>query len=376
MLSILANEDVIQLHNTFVMPRAFLIILIFLPLASANGLYTSYETIPANHLEQVVFDLSNAKRQEASAHTLIYDEQLALSARQHAHEMAQLNYMSHESPIAENSTLLKRVIRAGSVAQEIGENVAKLRGVNDVAGHVVQSWYNSPGHRRNLLNPDFTHMGIGVAQDNNGTFYIAQTLARQPLVLQNSLVDSQFLNVQEANIEFSVKARSEVAFFYEDKNTEPSILDKGRYSQVITLNNHNPIQVALGIRSYGNDFIFQDDGWLDPTNAYQQWRAGTSGQKTQAQIENIFVQAKQERNHRVTLYFDKVPNVDYGIWVNNALQEGARFNGNTISVNVPSHLTNPLIELALYKGNNRYSSIIRLILSVRGARVVLEPAPR
>ncbi len=358
------------------MPRAFLITLIFLPLAYANGLYTSYETLPTNYLEQVVFDLSNAKRQETGVHTLLYDEQLALSARQHAHEMARLNYMSHESPIAENATLLKRVIRAGSAAQEIGENVARLRGVNDVAGHVVQGWFNSPGHRKNLLHPNFTHMGIGVAQGDNGSFYISQTLANQPLVLQNSLVDSQLSNVYEANIEFSVKARSEISFFYEDKNTEPRALNEGRYSQVVTLSNHNPIQIALGTHSYGNEFIFQDDGWLDPANVYQQWRAGSSGHKGHAQIENVFVQQKQKRSHRVTLYFDKVPNVDYGVWVNNALQEEARFNGNTISVDVPSHLTNPLIELALYKGNNRYSSIIRLILSVRGARVVLEPAPR
>ncbi len=357
------------------MPRALLIIIIFLPLGYANGLYASYKPLPANYLEQSVFDLSNDERLKAGVHALAYDEQLALSARRHAHEMAQLNYVSHESPIAENATLLQRVIQAGSAAQELGENVARFRSDGNVADKVVKGWLNSPGHRKNLLHTHFTHMGIGVAQNDEGLVYVAQTLAYQPLVLQSSLVDSQVLDIYEATIEFSLKSRSEIAILYGSKNTEPELLDSGNHRQNIVLSNNNPVQIALGVRSNGEDFIFQDDGWLDPTNIYG-WRAGTSGHKTHAQIDNVFIQARQERSHRVTLYFDKVPIVDYGVWVNDTFQEEARFNGAALSINVPAHLINPIIELALDKGNNRYNTIVRLALSVRGAQVVLEPASR
>ncbi len=355
--------------------RVSLITLFFLPLTYANGLYVHYNPIPAHYLEQAIFELSNTKRIEAGVSALVYDEQLALSARQHAHEMAQLNYVSHESPITENATLLQRVIQAGSAAQELGENVARLKDSSNIAELAVQGWFNSPGHRRNLLHARFTHMGIGVAQGSNGLFYVSQTLAYQPLVLQSSLIDGQVLNIYEVNVEFSLKARSEVSIFYGSKNTEPELLDKGSYHKAIILNDSSPLQIALGIRSYGDDFIFQDDGWLDPTNVYG-WQAGTSGHKIYGQIDNIFTQAKQERAHRVTLYFDKVPSVDYGVWVNDIFQEESRFNGTTLSMNVPAHLMDPIIEVALHKGNNRYNTVVRLLLSVRGARVVLEPASR
>ena len=355
--------------------RAFLITLFFLPLTYANGLYVHYKPIPAHYLEQAIFELSNAKRLEAGVGALSYDEQLALSARQHAHEMAQLNYVSHESPVAENATLLQRVIQAGSAAQELGENVARLKGNSNVAELAVQGWFNSPGHRQNLLHAHFTHMGIGIAQGSNGLFYISQTLAYQPLVLQSSLIDGQVLNIYEVNVDFSLKARSEISIFYGSKNTEPELLEAGSYRKTITLNSNSPLQIALGARSYGDDFIFQDDGWLDPTNVYG-WRAGTSGHKAHGQIENVFVQAKQERTHRVTLYFDKIPSVDYGVWVNDLFQEESRFNGTTLSMNVPAHLVDPIIEVALHKGNNRYNTVVRLLLSIRGAQVVLEPASR
>ena len=105
----------------FIMTRVLLAALAFLPIAYANGLYVNYEYIPSHYLEQAIFDFSNAKRLEAGVGALSYDEQVALSARQHAHEMAKFDYVSHVSPIPQNSTLLQRAIQAGSPAQELGE---------------------------------------------------------------------------------------------------------------------------------------------------------------------------------------------------------------------------------------------------------------
>lgn len=338
----------------------------------ANGIFVSYKPISTHYLEQPIFDLTNSVRQEIGARTLIYDDQLALSARQHAHEMAQLSYVSHESPIAENFTLEHRIIRAGSIAQLIGENLARLNDIGNVPEQVIQGWLDSPGHRKNLLHPRFTHMGIGVAQGSDGLFYIVQTLAYQPLTLQNSRIDNQVLDVYEVNAKFSLNARQEVAILYGSQNTKAEVLDAGHYSQIIYLNSAAPVQLALGVRSTGGSFIFQDDGWLEPTNTYQQWKAGNSGAKTYAQFENVTVQKKQESNNLVTLYFDKVPNVDYGVWVNDDWQE-VTFKGTSISIYIPTYLVNPIIELGLYKGNDLYEPVMRLTLSVRGGRIVLEP---
>ena len=80
--------------------------------------------------------------------------------------------------------------------------------------------------------------------------------------------------------------RSEVAILYGSKNTDPEVLDAGKYRQTIDLPDPDLVQIALGVRSSGNDFIFQDDGWLNPTNSYEPWRAGTSGPKIYAKLEN------------------------------------------------------------------------------------------
>lgn len=46
----------------------------------------------------------------------------------------------------------------------LGENIA--RGQRNPA-EVVESWMNSPGHRANILNPEFSYMGVGYNSDGN-----------------------------------------------------------------------------------------------------------------------------------------------------------------------------------------------------------------
>ena len=52
-----------------------------------------------------------------------------------------------------------------------GENIAKGQKTPE---EVMNAWMNSPGHRANILNPDFTKLGLGVAKDSNGTLYWSQ----------------------------------------------------------------------------------------------------------------------------------------------------------------------------------------------------------
>ena len=54
-------------------------------------------------------------------------------------------------------------IREG--AYTYGENIAAG---NATAAATVEQWMNSPGHRANIMNPDFTHIGVGYIQTNGG----------------------------------------------------------------------------------------------------------------------------------------------------------------------------------------------------------------
>lgn len=58
----------------------------------------------------------------------------------------------------------------------VAENVGWYDGPVDaaeVARLIHEEWMKSPGHRANLLNPAYTHIGVGVAHGSNG-WYLTQ----------------------------------------------------------------------------------------------------------------------------------------------------------------------------------------------------------
>ena len=85
--------------------------------------------------------------------------------------MAQLKTMAHELPAAPLPTLSSRADYVGYALSSLGENIAF--NYSD-PGTVMTGWMNSPGHRANILNGDYTEIGVGVARDAAG----APTTAR------------------------------------------------------------------------------------------------------------------------------------------------------------------------------------------------------
>jgi uncharacterized protein YkwD len=47
-------------------------------------------------------------------------------------------------------------------------------GFSDPIQHVVEGWMNSPGHRKNILEPRWKESGIGIFINSNGTYYFTQ----------------------------------------------------------------------------------------------------------------------------------------------------------------------------------------------------------
>jgi Cysteine-rich secretory protein family len=48
----------------------------------------------------------------------------------------------------------------------LGENLAWGTGALATPGSIMQAWMNSPGHRENVLNPDYREVGVGVVAGN------------------------------------------------------------------------------------------------------------------------------------------------------------------------------------------------------------------
>ena len=66
-----------------------------------------------------------------------------------------------------------RIARAGGGFSRWGENVAAGYGS---ASSVIDAWMGSSGHRANILNPGFTHVGVAVAYSASGTPYWTMVL--------------------------------------------------------------------------------------------------------------------------------------------------------------------------------------------------------
>jgi len=65
-----------------------------------------------------------------------------------------------------------------------GENIAYG---HKTAAHVMQDWMDSPGHRANILGKDFTHIGVGI-YEQDGRLYWSQEFARKPPVTARTVI--------------------------------------------------------------------------------------------------------------------------------------------------------------------------------------------
>ena len=106
--------------------------------------------------ERQLYDLVNEERGKVRLAILAWDDRLVPVARAHSVEMFKLKYFSHESPNA--GTPFDRLKAARISYSRAGENLAYAQSVS-VAHRALM---DSPGHRENVLRPEFTRIGIGV----------------------------------------------------------------------------------------------------------------------------------------------------------------------------------------------------------------------
>jgi uncharacterized protein YkwD len=91
--------------------------------------------------------------------------------------MAEENFFSHSDP--DGLTVRERVDGADIKWQMVGENLAYSNGyVNPVAAS-LHGWMDSPGHRRNILDPGFSLTAIGVWIKEDGTVYFTEIFLKQ-----------------------------------------------------------------------------------------------------------------------------------------------------------------------------------------------------
>ncbi|MFE2375183.1 CAP domain-containing protein [Streptomyces sp. NPDC059398] len=112
-----------------------------------------------------VLNLVNKERAQAGCRPVRADADLASLAGDFSDEMASRGFFDHTDP--DGATPWDRADKAG-VKGLGGENIA--RGQADAAA-VMDSWMHSPGHRANILNCDFTTLGVGVHFGTGGPWW-------------------------------------------------------------------------------------------------------------------------------------------------------------------------------------------------------------
>lgn len=104
-----------------------------------------------------ILDTTNIIRMVYNLHLLNWDDQTSQVAYLHSKDMNDQNYFSHDSP--KFGSLGDRLHQGSVTFRMAGENIASNY-PDGVAA--VQGWLNSEGHRKNLLDSQYTAIGIGV----------------------------------------------------------------------------------------------------------------------------------------------------------------------------------------------------------------------
>ncbi|MBU3804301.1 MAG: serine protease [Candidatus Cellulosilyticum pullistercoris] len=112
--------------------------------------------------ENRVLELVNEERAKNGLSALQMDESVREVARVKSSDMSKNNYFSHTSPTY--GTPFEMLKSYGISYKSAGENIAQ--GYTSPEA-VVNGWMNSSGHRANILNANYTHIGIGYEADGN-----------------------------------------------------------------------------------------------------------------------------------------------------------------------------------------------------------------
>lgn len=128
------------------------------------------EPVRADEWRAEILALVNAERQRAGLNPVVSSVTLTMQATQYACEMIQYDFFDHVNPVT-GSTLGDRARQFGYDFYIVGENLGAGQAT---PRQVFRDWMDSPGHRRNILDPRFVELGVGVAVGGRYQIYWVQ----------------------------------------------------------------------------------------------------------------------------------------------------------------------------------------------------------
>src|SRR5204863_8692363 len=131
-------------------------------------------------LNSAILCLVNGERADAGLPALAESPQLDQAATGMAERMVSEHFFSHETPDGKN--IVDRIEPTGYIPDSsdwvVGENLAWGSGALSTPQAIVNGWMNSPGHKANILAPDYKDVGLAACMGSpttstsGGTVYV------------------------------------------------------------------------------------------------------------------------------------------------------------------------------------------------------------
>jgi uncharacterized protein YkwD len=135
----------------------------------------NYTDTVRKNIELMVYDLTNSIRVRNKKPVLSWSSSAALAARKHSVDMAENHFFNHINPRGEKPG--ERLLAESVYYKTCGENIIAGYPTAILSTH---AWYNSSGHRKVLLDPNFRYLGVGFAylKDSRYHTYLTQDFYR------------------------------------------------------------------------------------------------------------------------------------------------------------------------------------------------------
>ena len=138
-----------------------------------NSSNSNTSTTSFREFQKKVIELVNSERAKVGLNALSENNDLNNVATLKSEDMVKLNYFSHTSPTYGSPFEMLSQFNISYTAA--GENIAYGQSTPE---EVMNGWMNSSGHKANILNTNFTQIGVGVAQKANGQYVWTQEFSR------------------------------------------------------------------------------------------------------------------------------------------------------------------------------------------------------
>ncbi|MGO9614673.1 MAG: CAP domain-containing protein [Dissulfurispiraceae bacterium] len=156
--------------------------------ADRNTAINAVVTSDSHDIEIMIFQQVNEERKKFKINLLRMDSALSTIARQHSIDMANNCSLTH-STLGRRSPSLQSDQQGTTRKREqpfvAAENIGMMpvgnvlgyglvSSAKDVADAMMNRWMKSTSHQVNILSKDYKFIGVGVAYDGSGAYYLTQ----------------------------------------------------------------------------------------------------------------------------------------------------------------------------------------------------------